>query len=162
MPQVFGADDIGLVGQASLWADSAFYQGPTGDISEHEFPDFLEANGFSRGSSLNPQQLALSKGRVTFSHLLGNKTMGGKPPRTNPATGQLLNGDGYHELVIHHDPNIDEGLPEGKNGKTRYELSYHHVDRNGVLHPQTIMSTNRLGPLIEKHRQIRSAMERMR
>ena len=154
MPQVFGADELGLVSTASLWVEAA--------TTSPRFHDFVEQEGFGRDAPFNEEQIALSKHRTPYVRELGVKTLGNKPPRKD-ANDQLLNGDGYHEFVVHHDQRIDEGAPDnGKAGPRKYELSYHHVDKNGKLHAQSLWMGNDFRGLDRAHEQFKAAMGRVR
>ena len=160
MPQLFGADQISLIAEASLWVDSANLQGDpkTTDL----FGQFLEQEGFGgRETPSNPEQAALAKGRFVYSKSLGHKTINDQPPKRN-ASGQLLNGNGYHEFVVHLNPRVPEGAREtSAGGQSRYELSHHHVDRNGRLRATTIWSGNTPHGLNLAHEKVKAAMGRM-
>ena len=157
MPQVFGAEELELVRTASLWVDSATLQG---DPREDDlFGQFIDQEGFQPDRKPpSTEQLAEAKGRLRYSRDLGTKTIKGAPPKTDK-NGQLLNGDGYHELVVHVDRTVPEGAREtAVGGKRRYELGYHHVDRDGKLNSQTIYSGNTPHGLNNAHERIKSAM----
>lgn len=154
MPQVFGAEELGLMSLSSLWVESA-------TTSPH-FNTFLDQEGFGRDAPMNEEQMALSRGRIPYVRELGSKTIKGQAPRRD-ANEQLLNGDGYHEFVIHHDQRINEGEPDpGKAGPRKYELSYHHVDRNGKLHAQSLWMGNNFRDLDREHEKVKAAMSRVK
>jgi len=160
MPQVFGSEQLGLMVEASLWFEAADITGDPSNLST--LHNFMNDEGFSMDKERPPnaEQQALASGRTTFTRYLGSKTRDGKPPRTD-SNGQLLNGNGYHEFVIHMDPRVQEG-DKAAGGRTRYELSYHHVDRNDKLHPQTIWAGNSLLGLNRKYESVKDMMGRVR
>lgn len=160
MPQVFGEDELDLIRQASLWVDAALLEGDP--RKDDLFGQFMEQEGFKPDKPMNPEQQALAKGRLVYARDLGTKTLKNQPPKTD-SNGQLLNGDGYHEFVVHLNPTVPEGAKEvNVGGKARYELSYHHVDRNGTLHPQTLWSGNTPHGLNNAHERFKAAIGRMR
>lgn len=159
MPQVFGADQIGLIRQASLWSESARLDGDP--RSNDLFGQFIDQEGFIHENPVNDQQRALAGRRRVYYRSLGTKTIKNQPKKVD-ANGQLLNGDGYHEFVVHLDPTVPEGSKETSvGGKTRYELSYHHVDRNGQLHAQTLWAGNTPHGLNNAHERFKAAIGRM-
>ena len=160
MPQVFGAAELGLITESSLWTEAAILQG---DPSQNDlFGQFADQEGFVRDKPLTPEQNKLAAGRLVYSRGLGTKTIKGQSPKTD-ANGQLLNGDGYHEFVVHLDNSVPEGARETSvGGKRRYELSYHHVDRNGNLHAQTLYSGNTPHGLNNAHEKFKAAIGRMK
>lgn len=160
MPQIFGAEELRLIAESSLWSESAILQG---DPKENDlFGQFADQEGFVRDKPLTPEQTSAAGGRLVYSRGLGTKTIKGQPPKTD-ANGQLLNGDGYHEFVVHLDNSVPEGAKETSvGGKRRYELSYHHVDRNGKLNAQTLWSGNTPHSLNNAHEKFKTAIGRMR
>lgn len=156
MPQVFGADEIRLIAEASLWTEAA------GNL----FGQFIGQEGFNFEQPKTPAQVAYANGRATYtrdlSQDLGPKTINNKEPRFNKDTGALLNGDGYHEFVIHVNPKIPEGSrePEGKGPRT-YELSYHHMDRDGRLHSMSLWTGNSTQELDRQHERFKGHIARM-
>jgi len=160
MPQVFGADEIGLMVQASMWAEAATLEGDphTSDL----FGQFLDQEGFKQDTPYDSAQQAAARGRLTYTRDLGRKTIKDAPPKYDQG-GQLLNGNGYHELVVHLDPKVGEGAREtAVGGPRRYELSYHHMDRNGKLTPMTVWSGNTPHGLNNAHEKLKAAMGRVR
>jgi hypothetical protein len=161
MPQVFGSEQIDLISEASLWVDSASLQGDprTTDL----FGQFLNQEGFGeREKGLSPEETSLANGRLIYTRSLGNKTIRDQPPRRD-SSGQLLNGNGYHEFVVHLNPRVAEGSKETSvGGPKRYELSYHHVDRDGGLLAVPIWSGNTPHGLNNAHEAIKARMLKMR
>ena len=127
------------------------------------FGQFLEQEGFQADRKPPSEaQMAEAGGRLRYSRDLGTKTIKNMPPKTD-ANGQLLNGDGYHELVVHVNGGVPEGAKETSvGGKSRYELSYQHVDRNGGLNTQIFHSGNTPHALNNAHERIKSAMGRIK
>lgn len=162
MPQVFGTDQIDLMNRVSMWTEAANLQGDPSSLST--LHNFMNDEGFSMDKERPPnaEQQALAAGRTTFTRYLGHKTVGNKPSRTD-SNGQLLNGDGYHEFVIHMNPLVPEGQKETQSaGPRRYELSYHHVDKNDRLHPQSIWTGNSLLGLNRKYEGVKDLIGRVR
>jgi len=165
MPQVFGADQTGLMSQASMWSQAAHL---VGDPQYNDlFSQFAEQEGFDRDTPFDRAQQAAAKNRLTYTkdltQDLGPKTIGDKPPKFDRDTGQLLNGNGHHEFVIHLDPRVREGALESKvAGPRRYELSYHHLDRNGKLNPMTYWTGNTVHGLNNAHERLKAGMSKMR
>ena len=160
MPQIFGAEQTDLIAEASLWFESADLQGDprTTDL----FSQFLDQEGFGdREKTLSPEEASVANGRLTYSRSLGNKTIKDQPPRRD-SSGKVLNADGYHEFVVHLNPRVSEGAKETSvGGPRRYELSYHHVDRNGKLHAMSIWSGNTPHGLNNAHEGIKTTMSKM-
>lgn len=163
MPQVFGDDQQLLLSMSSLWSESADIQGDPSRLET--LHNFFNAEGFKGESDYDhpetPEQKKVSAGRMRWVRDLGNKTIKGQEPRTEEGTGRLLNGDGYHQLVIHYQPKIQEGAPTTA-GMTRYELGYQHVDRNGKLHHQSFWSGNSLRGLNTAHARLSDMMGRVK
>lgn len=167
MPQVFGSAQVDLMNRVSMWVEAADLQGDpkTSDL----FGQFLDQEGFGdRETPVNEDQRRVARGRLTYTKDLGvktirnPKTMKDQPPKYSPS-GQLLNGDGYHELVVHLDPRVSEGAKETSvGGPRRYELSYHHVNRNGDLNAMSIWSGNTPHGLNNAHEKIKAALGRMK
>jgi hypothetical protein len=160
MPQLFGTDQIDLMNKTSMWIEAATLEGDprTSDL----FGQFLDQEGFRRDTPYDEAQQAQARGRLTYTRDLGRKTVKDAPPKFD-ANGQLLNGNGYHELVVHLNPKVSEGARETSvGGARRYELSYHHMDRNGKLLPMTVWSGNTPYGLNNAHEKLKAAMGRMR
>lgn len=155
MPQVFGSEELGLISEASLWSEAA------GNL----FGQFINQEGFNYEKPSTAAQTEYANGRHTYTRDLakdlGPKTINNQEPKFHKDTGALLNGDGYHEFVVHVNHKVDEGTrePTGK-GPRRYELSYHHLDRNGRLHTMSLWTGNTPQQLDKEHEKAKSAMAR--
>jgi len=156
MPQVFGADEIRLIAEASIWTEAA----------GNRFGQFISQEGFNFERPNTPAQTAYANGRATYtrdlSKDLGPKTINNQEPKFHKETGALLNGDGYHEFTVHVNHKVDEGTrePTGK-GPRRYELSYHHLDRDGRLHTMSLWTGNTPEELDKQHERFKNAMGRL-
>jgi hypothetical protein len=158
MPQLFGADQIDLMTKTSMWSEAANL---VGDPRESDlFGQFADQEGFKPDTPYNDAQRQAARGRLSYVRDLGRKTLKDAPPKYDKG-GQLLNGNGYHELVVHLDPKVPEGQREtGVGGPRRYELSYHHMDKGGKLLAMTAWSGNTPHGLNNAHEALKAQMRR--
>jgi hypothetical protein len=153
MPQVFGSEELRLIAESSLWTEAA----------NNLFGQFIDQEGFNFEKPSTPAQANYAAGRQTYtrdlSKDLGPKTINNQAPKFNRETGALTNGDGYHEFVVHVNHKVDEGAREPTgSGPRRYELSYHHMDRNGRLHTMSLWSGNTPQELDRQHEKHKMAL----
>lgn len=132
----------------------------SGHPDDH-FDQFATQEGFRWDQNPpNAEQAQLTRGRQLFVRDLGTKTRKGEAVKRGPQ-GEITNGDGYHEFVVHRDLSVPEGHPEAaarSSKKPRYELSYHHVDRNGRLNAQSLWFGNTARGLNAAHEKFKGLM----